>query len=82
MKQILSEIQSGKFAKEWIAENEAGRPKFKVMREQDKNHPIEVVGATLRAMMPFLKKTRKAPTAAAAPEAPASPAAMTSQETR
>jgi ketol-acid reductoisomerase len=77
MKQILSEIQSGKFAKEWIAENEAGRPKFKVMREQDKNHSIEVVGATLRAMMPFLKKTRKAPSAAAAPVP-----AMTGQEKR
>jgi ketol-acid reductoisomerase len=74
MKQILSEIQSGQFAREWIAENEAGRPKFNQMREQDKNHPIEVVGKSLREMMPFLKKTKKA----AGSPAPA----MSGRETR
>ena len=54
MKQLLKEIQSGEFAKRWIAENENGCPNFKALREQDRNHPIEVVGAKLRNMMPFL----------------------------
>jgi ketol-acid reductoisomerase len=54
MKQLLKEIQSGEFAKNWIAENENGCPNFKAMREQNRNHPIEVVGAKLRNMMPFL----------------------------
>ena len=54
MKQLLKEIQSGEFAKKWIAENEAGQPNFKKLREADRNHPIEVVGAKLRNMMPFL----------------------------
>jgi ketol-acid reductoisomerase len=54
MRQLLKEIQSGEFAKRWIAENEAGCPNFKALREQDRNHPIEVVGAKLRNMMPFL----------------------------
>jgi ketol-acid reductoisomerase len=54
MRQLLKEIQSGEFAKNWIAENENGLPNFKAMREQDRNHPIEIVGAQLRQMMPFL----------------------------
>ena len=54
MKQLLKEIQTGEFARKWIAENENGCPNFKAMREQDRNHPIEVVGAKLRNMMPFL----------------------------
>ncbi len=54
MKQLLKEIQEGKFAKQWIAENESGLPNFRKLREQDRNHPIEVVGGKLRAMMPFL----------------------------
>ena len=54
MRQLLKEIQSGEFAKKWIAENEAGCPNFKAMREKDRTHPIEVVGAKLRNMMPFL----------------------------
>ena len=54
MRQLLAEIQSGEFAKRWIAENEAGIPNFKKMRLADANHPIEVVGTKLRAMMPFL----------------------------
>jgi ketol-acid reductoisomerase len=54
MRQLLAEIQSGEFAKTWIAENEAGIPNFKKMRLADANHPIEVVGTKLRAMMPFL----------------------------
>ena len=54
MKQILKDIQDGTFAKNWIAENEAGQPNFRKMREADRNHPIEQVGVKLRAMMPFL----------------------------
>jgi ketol-acid reductoisomerase len=54
MKQMLKEIQSGEFAKKWIDENENGLPTFKRLREQDRNHPIEVVGSKLRNMMPFL----------------------------
>jgi ketol-acid reductoisomerase len=59
MKQILKEIQSGEFAKQWIEENEKGRPNFVPMREKEKNHPIEVVGAKLRKMMSFLKPKRQ-----------------------
>ena len=54
MKQILADIQDGRFAKAWIAEAEGGYPNFKKMREADRNHPIEVVGGRLRQMMPFL----------------------------
>jgi ketol-acid reductoisomerase len=54
MRQLLKEIQSGEFARKWIAENESGCPNFKAMREQDRNHAVEVVGAQLRSMMPFL----------------------------
>jgi ketol-acid reductoisomerase len=59
MKQILKEIQNGDFAKQWIEENEKGRPNFGPMREKEKNHPIEVVGAKLRKMMSFLKPKRQ-----------------------
>ncbi len=54
MKKMLEEVQSGAFAKEWILENQAGRPMFRALREQEKRHLIEEVGARLRAMMPFL----------------------------
>ena len=54
MRQILKEIQDGTFAKQWIQENETGSPNFKAMRQSDRNHPVEVVGAKLRQMMPFL----------------------------
>ena len=56
MKQVLAEIQDGTFAREWIAENHEGQPRFKAMREQDANHEVEVVGAELRKMMNFLGK--------------------------
>jgi len=55
MRQILSEIQDGSFAREWILENQAGRPGFMALRRQNAEHPIEKVGAELRAMMPWLK---------------------------
>jgi ketol-acid reductoisomerase len=59
MKKILSEIQSGQFARDWLAENRAGRKKFLAMREEAKDQPIEKVGAELRAMMPFLKRKKE-----------------------
>jgi ketol-acid reductoisomerase len=58
MKKILSEIQSGDFARQWIDENKSGRKKFLAMREAGKTDQIETVGAELRAMMPFLKKKK------------------------
>ena len=60
MKKILSEIQSGQFARDWMAENKAGRHKFLAMREAQQNQLIETVGGKLRAMMPFLKKKKEA----------------------
>jgi ketol-acid reductoisomerase len=54
MKKILGEIQSGEFAKEWIAENENGRPNFDRMRGDAAKHPIEEVGKQLRGMMPWI----------------------------
>jgi ketol-acid reductoisomerase len=60
MRKILSEIQSGEFARTWLAENRAGRKKFLEMREAAKNQPVERVGAELRAMMPFLKRRKEA----------------------
>jgi ketol-acid reductoisomerase len=56
LKQILSEIQDGSFAREWILENQAGRPSFNALRRINAEHPIEEVGAELRAMMSWLKK--------------------------
>jgi ketol-acid reductoisomerase len=56
MKKILTEIQDGTFAREWIAENHEGAHNFKTMRERDANHQVEQVGAQLRGMMSFLKK--------------------------
>lgn len=60
MKKILSEVQSGEFAKAWIEENKTGRHKFLAMREAARNQPIEVVGRELREMMTFLKKKKEA----------------------
>src|SRR5579864_1430160 len=60
MKKILSEIQSGQFAREWIDENKTGRHKFLAMREAAREQPIERVGRELREMMTFLKKRKEA----------------------
>ena len=57
MRKVLSEIQDGTFAREWIAENDEGRPRFKLLREENSGHPIEKVGKELRGMMPWLKST-------------------------
>ena len=56
MKKILREVQSGKFAREWIRENKKGRPNFNKYREEAARHPVEKVGAELRAMMPWMRK--------------------------
>lgn len=60
MKKILSEITSGAFAEEWMAEHRGGRPRFTELREKGRAHQIETVGAELRGMMPFISagKTR------------------------
>jgi ketol-acid reductoisomerase len=60
MKKILGEIQSGEFARQWIAENKAGRHKFLAMRDAARNQPVETVGRELREMMTFLKKRKEA----------------------
>ncbi len=59
MRKILSEIQSGSFAREWVLENQAGRPGFLAMRRQHAEHPIEQVGKELRSMMSWLQKPRE-----------------------
>src|SRR5208283_1772890 len=59
MKKILTEIQSGEFAKAWIDENKTGRHNFLAMREAARTSQIETVGKELRAMMPFLNKKKK-----------------------
>jgi ketol-acid reductoisomerase len=56
MHKLLQDIQTGRFAQQWIAENEAGRPNFYRMRQEHLQHPIEEVGDRLRAMMPWLKR--------------------------
>ncbi|MBD2445966.1 ketol-acid reductoisomerase [Nostoc sp. FACHB-152] len=56
MRKILREIQSGQFAREFVLENQAGKPGFTAMRRQEAEHPIEVVGKDLRAMFSWLKK--------------------------
>ena len=56
MRRILAEIQNGQFAKEWITECQAGRPVFKALLAQRDRHLIELVGAKLRAMMPWITK--------------------------
>src|ERR1017187_4697546 len=59
MKKILSEIQSGEFARQWIDENKSGRGKFLAMRQAAQTDQIETVGKSLRDMMPFLKKKKE-----------------------
>jgi ketol-acid reductoisomerase len=59
MEVILSEVQDGTFAKEWILENQAGRPVFNALLRMDAEHPIERVGAELRRMMPWLQGPAK-----------------------
>jgi ketol-acid reductoisomerase len=58
MGRILDEIQSGRFAREWVLENQANRPVYNALLAKGEAHPIEEVGARLRAMMPWLKKEK------------------------
>ena len=61
MRRILNEIQSGQFAKEWILENQVGRPVFNALRRLAAEHQIEVVGERLRSMMPWISAGRSRP---------------------
>jgi ketol-acid reductoisomerase len=56
MRRILGEIQNGDFAREWVAEDDAGRPNFTKLQQQGAEHPIEAVGAKLRAMMSWVDR--------------------------
>ena len=58
MKEVLADIQSGRFAKDWMLENAAGQPSFKAMRRRAAEHDIEKVGEKLRGMMPWIAKNR------------------------
>ncbi|MBM3119520.1 MAG: ketol-acid reductoisomerase, partial [Chloroflexi bacterium] len=55
MRQILAEVQSGSFAREWILENQANRPVYNALKRKEAEHEIEIVGKKLRSMMPWLK---------------------------
>jgi ketol-acid reductoisomerase len=59
MREVLAEIQDGTFAREWILENQAGRPSFLALRRMNAEHPIEEVGEELRGMMSWLKKDKQ-----------------------
>ncbi len=56
MRKILTEIQTGQFAREFVLENMAGRPSFLAMRRRDAEHQVEFVGAEMRGMMRWLNK--------------------------
>ncbi|HTO82086.1 MAG TPA: ketol-acid reductoisomerase, partial [Methylomirabilota bacterium] len=58
MKRILADIQSGRFARDWVAECQAGQPSFKAMRRMSAEHPIEEIGGKLRGMMPWIAKNK------------------------
>ena len=58
MREVLDDIQSGCFAKEWMLENRVGQPRFKALRRRSAEHPIEEVGERLRAMMPWIGENR------------------------
>jgi ketol-acid reductoisomerase len=59
MKNVLHDIQTGKFAKGWILENQANRPEFNAINRRENEHLIEIVGRQLRSMMPFVKSKQK-----------------------
>jgi ketol-acid reductoisomerase len=78
MRRILDAIQDGSFAREWLAENRNGRPNFERMRQADRHHEIERVGAQLRAMMPWSEEGKAAAAKqAAGPREPAARPAAT-----
>lgn len=59
MKAVLNDIQTGKFARDWVAEHEAGRPQYTKLLNQDDEHQIEKVGAQLRSMMSWIQDSEK-----------------------
>ncbi|MFB3896141.1 MAG: ketol-acid reductoisomerase, partial [bacterium] len=59
MKKILTEIQSGEFAREWILENRAGKPVYNALGREQAKHQIEDVGARLRSLMSWIGKKGK-----------------------
>jgi len=59
MVEILNEIRTGQFAREWLLENQAGRPVYSALKRAGQAHPIEEVGGRLRAMMPFIQDKKK-----------------------
>ncbi|MGD7043539.1 ketol-acid reductoisomerase [Jeotgalibacillus proteolyticus] len=59
MKEILTDIQTGKFAKGWLLENQLNRPEFSAIEKRESEHQIEKVGRELRSMMPFVKSGKK-----------------------
>ncbi|HEX3918551.1 MAG TPA: ketol-acid reductoisomerase [Caulobacteraceae bacterium] len=63
MKRILTDIQEGRFVRDWMLEVSAGKPTFNAIRRRDAEHPIEEVGARLRAMMPWISKNKLVDTA-------------------
>lgn len=70
MRSVLREIQDGTFAREWVGEHKSGRGRYQSLKQRDLEHPIERIGAQLRARMPWLESGQKP--AAAAPAVPAS----------
>jgi ketol-acid reductoisomerase len=60
MREVLKDIQSGNFARDWILENQAGKPRYNAMLNADRNHPIEKTGAELRSRMAWLKQPTNA----------------------
>ncbi|HEC14213.1 MAG TPA: ketol-acid reductoisomerase [Rhodospirillales bacterium] len=58
MKEVLDDIQSGRFVKDWMLENTAGQPSFKAMRRRSAEHDIEKIGEKLRGMMPWISKNK------------------------
>ncbi len=58
MKKVLEDIQSGRFARDWMLENKAGQPSFKATRRRQAEHPIEEIGKKLRGMMPWISKNK------------------------
>jgi ketol-acid reductoisomerase len=58
MKRVLTDIQTGKFARDFVLENQAGQPTLKARRRISAEHPIEQVGGKLRAMMPWIAKNK------------------------
>src|SRR5262249_37886618 len=56
MKRVLADIQSGRFARDWMLENKVGQPRLKAARRRPSQHPIEEIGVKLRGMMPWIKE--------------------------